>query len=163
MWVHVEFLVWRKLCSQWADKILKCVGKQAFQSWAHFNKCRGILLQMSNFPKFWIKKNICKCQAELFRENVPANLFCQQGGGGVVINLLKEHASTSFCCIKLPKDFLSLTFLFLLSHKISFNFLAPQLVHGGNIDFLVFDYLSEITMSLLARAQQKSPVCIKFY
>lgn len=65
-----------------------------------------------------------------------------------------------------PNVFLSLTFLFLftytVSHKIVFNFLAPQLVHGGNIDFLVFDYLSEITMSLLARAQQKSPVCIKF-
>ncbi|XP_028407686.1 uncharacterized protein LOC114530279 [Dendronephthya gigantea] len=34
---------------------------------------------------------------------------------------------------------------------------APQLVHGGNIDFLVFDYLSEITMSLLALAQRKMP------
>jgi hypothetical protein len=38
-------------------------------------------------------------------------------------------------------------------------FSAPQLVHGGgSIDFLVFDYLSEITMSLLALAQRKSPV-----
>ena len=32
-----------------------------------------------------------------------------------------------------------------------------QLVRGGGIDFLVLDYLSEITMSLLARARQKRP------
>lgn len=36
--------------------------------------------------------------------------------------------------------------------------LAPQLVHHGNIDFLVSDYLSEITMSLLTAAKQKQPV-----
>ncbi|XP_076319411.1 uncharacterized protein LOC143230179 [Tachypleus tridentatus] len=34
---------------------------------------------------------------------------------------------------------------------------VPQLVHHGKLDFLVFDYLSEITMSLLAAAKQKSP------
>lgn len=34
---------------------------------------------------------------------------------------------------------------------------APQLVHQGNIDFLVADYLSEITMSLLTAAKQKAP------
>uniref|UniRef100_A0A4W3IFW9 Si:ch73-132f6.5 n=1 Tax=Callorhinchus milii TaxID=7868 RepID=A0A4W3IFW9_CALMI len=33
----------------------------------------------------------------------------------------------------------------------------PQLVFDGNLDFLVFDYLSEITMSLLTAAKAKSP------
>lgn len=34
---------------------------------------------------------------------------------------------------------------------------AAQLVHGGNIDVLVFDYLAEITMSLLTRVKAKDP------
>ncbi|XP_038063100.1 uncharacterized protein LOC119733802 [Patiria miniata] len=34
---------------------------------------------------------------------------------------------------------------------------APQLVHHGQLDFLVFDYLSEITMSLLTAAKHKKP------
>ncbi|KAM4564376.1 uncharacterized protein V3H82_013441 [Fundulus diaphanus] len=34
---------------------------------------------------------------------------------------------------------------------------APQLIHGGRLDFLVFDYLSEITMSLLTAARTKTP------
>ncbi|XP_037335810.2 uncharacterized protein lratb.1 isoform X2 [Pungitius pungitius] len=34
---------------------------------------------------------------------------------------------------------------------------VPQLIHGGALDFLVFDYLSEITMSLLTAARSKTP------
>lgn len=37
-------------------------------------------------------------------------------------------------------------------------FPVPQLIYGGDVDFLVFDYLSEITMSLLTASRTKSPV-----
>ncbi|KAI4891313.1 hypothetical protein NFI96_033523 [Prochilodus magdalenae] len=38
-----------------------------------------------------------------------------------------------------------------------FSSTVPQLIHGGKLDFLVFDYLSEITMSLLTAAKTKMP------
>uniref|UniRef100_A0A671UE77 Si:ch73-132f6.5 n=1 Tax=Sparus aurata TaxID=8175 RepID=A0A671UE77_SPAAU len=37
---------------------------------------------------------------------------------------------------------------------------VPQLIYSGKLDFLVFDYLSEITMSLLTAAKSKMPVSL---
>ena len=34
---------------------------------------------------------------------------------------------------------------------------TPQLLAGGKVDFIVYDYLAEITMSIMARARAKNP------
>jgi len=55
--------------------------------------------------------------------------------------LLFEHVCVKISCL-----------MFLLA--------APQLIYGTKIDYLVFDYLSEITMSLLIAAKHKQKVSI---
>jgi hypothetical protein len=34
---------------------------------------------------------------------------------------------------------------------------VPQLLNGGKLDYMMFDYLSELTMSLLTAAKAKKP------
>uniref|UniRef100_A0A667ZM70 Si:ch73-132f6.5 n=1 Tax=Myripristis murdjan TaxID=586833 RepID=A0A667ZM70_9TELE len=49
------------------------------------------------------------------------------------------------------------THRFTTGHKNTCGLQVPQLIYSGKLDFLVFDYLSEITMSLLTAAKSKMP------
>ena len=37
---------------------------------------------------------------------------------------------------------------------------TPQLLGAGGLEYIVYDYLAEITMSIMARAKSKRPVPI---
>ncbi|RMC13872.1 hypothetical protein DUI87_08955 [Hirundo rustica rustica] len=58
--------------------------------------------------------------------------------------------------VKMKKKKSFVTYLSLSVFKMRAK--VPQLLYGGKLDFLVFDYLSEITMSLLTAAKARSPV-----
>ena len=45
--------------------------------------------------------------------------------------------------------------IFSLKHQL--NLLQPEKLKDENVDFIVYDYLAEITMSIMARARAKNP------
>jgi hypothetical protein len=66
----------------------------------------------------------------------------------VYLDIANSHAQTF--------DFILSEGLILLKYKTVFS--APQLIYGAKLDYIVFDYLSEITMSLLTAGMHKNPV-----